>query len=662
MGNPGNQYRRFKLKHSLAHADLILTVSEVSRSEILKLLHRNTEVLVIPNALPDGFEAIPRFPRPNSPGPIKVLHFGGHSPTKSTKTVLRAIALLNERGTKTHLVLAAMSGQLKLVEEWRQEARLASAALTVLPSISDEALRQIYSECDLHCMPSTGEGFGIPVIEAAMCGTPNVLSPLPVFRELLGDHAIFADSMSAESIAEAIKKCMTSDLQELTACARARSERFLFESVHRRDAVGALERIEDLAVSRLTRKSSQQFVTMPSTRKRRVTAIWSRDVNKSRLAGRTRIIAAIREATEQQNDVTHLRLNNVLERRTLRAAFGATSAAFRSILTGNLPSLQCLLFCDRGNHKDIRKHLQDNPPDTLYCDGVRTFYLLKYIKDLRGQMRIVVDLDDLMSRRMQSLDIAEASLSLGYLHDRVPSWLGRALALGSVSKLVARYEHAALLRVENQIGQLADAVVLLSRVEGSVLDERYRSLGFSAKVHVIPPPKKVVAPPQSYPKFSRFIFIGTDALPQNKSTIQIIVDLWQSLNPAAEIHLFGRMVSNWPVVSGVVFRGYVERLEDVYIEGAVLFAPGGLRGGIKTKVVEAFAHGCAVIGNEITFEGLQLPDYPLLVTSEMDLIRIVNSPSSYLSEMKVSAAIGQECVKRFFSQEHFGENWDGVLG
>jgi hypothetical protein len=94
---------------------------------------------------------------------------------------------------------------------------------------------------------------------------------------------------------------------------------------------------------------------MPSTRKRRVTAIWSRDVNKSRLAGRTRIIAAIREATEQQNDVTHLRLNNVLERRTLRAAFGATSAAFRSILTGNLPSLQCLLFCDRGNHKDIRK-------------------------------------------------------------------------------------------------------------------------------------------------------------------------------------------------------------------------------------------------------------------------------------------------------------------
>jgi len=259
MSNPGNQYRRFKLNHSVAQADLIITVSEFSRSQILKLLHRNTEVLVIPNALPDGFEAVQRFSKLDGPRPTKVLHFGGHAPTKNTKAVLRAVALLNERGAETHLVLAAMSGQLKLVEEWRQETQLTSAALTVLPSLSDEALRQVYAESDVHCMPSTGEGFGIPVIEAARCRIPNVLSPLPVFRELLGDHAIFADSLSAESIAEAIRKCMNSDLQEQTACARARSERFLFESVHRRDAVGALERIKDLAASRRTRRYSQRI-------------------------------------------------------------------------------------------------------------------------------------------------------------------------------------------------------------------------------------------------------------------------------------------------------------------------------------------------------------------------------------------------------------------
>ena len=41
-------------------------------------------------------------------------------------------------------------------------------------------------------------------------------------------------------------------------------------------------------------------------------------------------------------------------------------------------------------------------------------------------------------------------------------------------------------------------------------------------------------------------------------------------------------------------------------EDYVLFSPGLLRGGLKTKVLEAFAFGCVVIGNEVTFEGLHL--------------------------------------------------------
>ena len=401
---------------------------------------------------------------------------------------------------------------------------------------------------------------------------------------------------------------------------------------------------------------------MTSAPKKRITEIWSRDVNKSRLAGRTQIIAAIRDATEQQYCVTHLRLNNLLERRSFRAALGTVFAALRSFLSGNPPSLQCLLFCDGGNIREICQHLKSNPPGALYCDGVRTFYLLKHLGELRNRMRIVVDLDDLMSRRMQSLGMAEASLSLGYLHDRIPPWLGKTLALGSVSRMVARYEHAALLRVEDLIGRWADAVVLISKVEGAVLQERYSTLSSKANVHVISPPKDVVAPPQSYTEFSRFVFIGTDSLPQNRSSIQLILELWRSTKPVAEIHLFGRMVLDWPSVPGVIFRGYVQDLDDVYVQGAVLFAPGELQGGIKTKVVEAFAHGCAVVGNEITFEGLQVPNYPLVTTSHEELVRIVSFPSSYLHQMKEAASLGQGYVKTYFSQENFAENWKDVLG
>jgi Glycosyl transferases group 1 len=394
---------------------------------------------------------------------------------------------------------------------------------------------------------------------------------------------------------------------------------------------------------------------------KRCTAVWSRDVDPSRLAGRPQMIQAIRKKISESTQANHRRLNNVLERRSLRAITGMVVTAFRSLLRCCPPSLQCLLFCDRPNHGQIIEELRGNRPDILYCDGVRTFYFLERLGKLRSEMKIVVDFDDLMSRRMQSLAAADTSLSLGYLHRVMPSWLRRAVALGFISKAVARYEQGALIRVENQIGTWADAVVLISQVEGNALQARYRALGCKAKVHVIPPQMEIVAPPQSYTAFSRFIFIGTDALPQNKLTIQLISNLWRLIHPSVEIHIYGHMVSEWPHVPGVIFEGYAAALQQVYTEGSVLFSPGVLPGGLKTKVTEAFAHGCAVVGNEITLEGLHLVDYPLSLTTNEEMAEIVKTPTLYLCRMYEAACSGQKYVRSFVSRKQFEKNWGEVL-
>lgn len=381
----------------------------------------------------------------------------------------------------------------------------------------------------------------------------------------------------------------------------------------------------------------------------------------SRLAGRPQIIQAIRKRMSESTKADHRRLNNVLERRSLRAIFGVVATAVSSLCRGHLPSLQCLLFCDRSNHDQILEEIRRNPPPILYCDGVRTYYFLERLRELRNEVKIVVDFDDLMSRRMQSLAAADSPLSLGYLHRMMPSWLRRTISLGFISKAVARYEHAALIRVENQIGSWADTVVLISQVEGDALEARYQSLGRKAKVYVIPPQIEIVAPAQSYLAFSQFIFIGTDTLPQNKLTIQLISNLWRSIQPSVEIHIFGHMVAEWPHVPGVIFEGYADSLRQVYTEGSVLFCPGVLPGGLKTKVVEAFAHGCAVVGNEITFEGLHLPDYPLLLATDEELAEIIKTPTLYLGRMNKAATSGQQCVRSFFSRERFEKNWGEVL-
>jgi len=401
---------------------------------------------------------------------------------------------------------------------------------------------------------------------------------------------------------------------------------------------------------------------MQGNASRRITAIWSRDVDTSELAGRTKIICAIRSAMSRKYLVHYLRLHSLVERRDLQTILSTVVTALRTLLSGHLPSLQCLLFCNAEDRASIRRELRESPPDTLYCDGVRTFYLLQSLGDLRARMRIVVDMDDLMSRRMESLGSSEISLSLGYLRDKVPAWLNKAIANGFMSRFVARYEQAALSHVEDSIGRWADDVVLVSQLEGEILQQRYQKIGCKARVHIIAPPSEVVSPPLTYATFSHFCFIGTDKLPQNKISIQRILDIWSCVHPAAEVHIFGSMVSNWPAVPGVIFRGYAPSLKDVYQDGAVLFVPGGLRGGLKTKVVEAFAHGCAVAGNQISFEGLHLRDYPLIVETEKEMIEFVISPSASLPQMRRAAVIGQEFIRTNLRQESFEQAWYKALG
>ncbi len=263
--NAGNRYRSAQLKRSLANADLILSVSEASRAEILRLLPGDRQVMVLPNALATSFEGAAVAGERRRDGPARILHFGGHASSKNTRAVFGAVALLKRKGHDVHLVLAAMAGAAEIVERWRQEAGLANEALTVLPRLGDEDLKRVYAEATVHCMPSTGEGFGIPVIEAARCGIVNVLSPLPVFREILGSDAIFADSFGVEGVARALEEGLADGIGPIVEQARLRTDRFLFESVHRLDAVPIFRTVETMAQSRTGNLANKRLSNNPRT-------------------------------------------------------------------------------------------------------------------------------------------------------------------------------------------------------------------------------------------------------------------------------------------------------------------------------------------------------------------------------------------------------------
>jgi glycosyltransferase involved in cell wall biosynthesis len=73
-----------------------------------------------------------------------------------------------------------------------------------LAGISDEMLQKLYAGSAALLAASEGEGFGLPLIEAAQHGIPIVARSLAVFREVAGEHAYYFDGLAPADLARAL--------------------------------------------------------------------------------------------------------------------------------------------------------------------------------------------------------------------------------------------------------------------------------------------------------------------------------------------------------------------------------------------------------------------------------------------------------------------------
>ncbi|WP_241014748.1 glycosyltransferase family 4 protein [Burkholderia sp. Ac-20379] len=150
----------------------------------------------------------PRAPKAaNRDDVLTLLMVGTVEPRKGHAAVLDAMDLLWRRGAPIALTIAGRPG-------WRIDAladRLrnhpeAGKRLTWLPSLDDAALSRCYDATDGLIMASQAEGFGLPLVEAALHGLPILARDIPVFREVAGDHARYFASGNATQLADAIER------------------------------------------------------------------------------------------------------------------------------------------------------------------------------------------------------------------------------------------------------------------------------------------------------------------------------------------------------------------------------------------------------------------------------------------------------------------------
>jgi len=71
------------------------------------------------------------------------------------------------------------------------------SALRTSGPITDELINEIYNSVDIHCMPTMGEGFGLPLAEAMAVGVPNMATNCSSTTEILaGDRGYLVNPAS----------------------------------------------------------------------------------------------------------------------------------------------------------------------------------------------------------------------------------------------------------------------------------------------------------------------------------------------------------------------------------------------------------------------------------------------------------------------------------
>lgn len=132
------------------------------------------------------------------------LMVGTIEPRKGHAQTLKAFELLWEKGCDANLVIVGKGGWLvdELIETLEHHPQL-NKRLFWLRGISDEFLEKTYQTCSALIAASEGEGFGLPLIEAAQHGLPIIARDIPVFREVGQHHAYyFPNTKEAEVLAQ----------------------------------------------------------------------------------------------------------------------------------------------------------------------------------------------------------------------------------------------------------------------------------------------------------------------------------------------------------------------------------------------------------------------------------------------------------------------------
>ncbi|MEP6820922.1 MAG: glycosyltransferase [Chthoniobacterales bacterium] len=213
------------LRHSLSRLDLVLTLTEYSRQDILRFCDRYR---IKPPPIVVAYVGVTVSDLNAQAFPEKgdyVLHLASHLPHKATGWLLQQWARLGE--------LAANLPELRLVgtlDESAAERLSKMRNVRLTPPLPRQELGEMMAGARALLLPSEIEGFGIPAVEAYLLGTPVAYVKETAVEEVIGEETPGGFYRNFDSFRQAISDVLGLEPAMIATKGAELARRFTWEN------------------------------------------------------------------------------------------------------------------------------------------------------------------------------------------------------------------------------------------------------------------------------------------------------------------------------------------------------------------------------------------------------------------------------------------------
>jgi glycosyltransferase involved in cell wall biosynthesis len=195
-------YANIMFKAIRRRASLIFTVSDFTKSELLRLTQGARHDNILPTHLGVGPEWYSAVELPAIRAGRYFVAVGNVKPYKNFGRLVEAFLTVSERFPHDLIIVGQHDGLItgesnKFFESIRNSA--GRVHLTGYVSFSE--LKSLVGHAEALVMPSLYEGFGLPPLEAMAAGVPVVTSTSASLPEICGDAALYFDALNVDDIA-----------------------------------------------------------------------------------------------------------------------------------------------------------------------------------------------------------------------------------------------------------------------------------------------------------------------------------------------------------------------------------------------------------------------------------------------------------------------------